>query len=66
VKNVSKTLSPPREEIRCPVSLTEINTWPSGFRCDLIVSPLRIHFIDRIDTIEHQVHEDLLQLYPSQ
>jgi len=35
VKNASKTLSARSGGNPIPVSLTETNTWSSGFRCDL-------------------------------
>jgi hypothetical protein len=44
-----------------PVSLTEINTWPSAFRCDLTVRSRAIRLIDRIDTLEHKIDKHLLQ-----
>jgi len=48
-----------------PVSLTEINTWPSGFRCDLIVrSPAAFTSLIASIPLSNQVHEDLLQLHP--
>ena len=63
VKKASKIWSALPAGNPTPVSLTEISTWPPSLlsRLDREDSASLLH---RLNTIEHEVHQYLLQLHP--